>query len=89
MLMLTPYYSVVFAYHDHGSGPHTVTLSLFQIQVLQIKIQSKNYIVKYRLMQIQKLKLVQMQIPATVIRLWHVTTCYTTHNVEFLAALEE
>ena len=40
-------------------------------------------------MQIQKLKLVQMQIPATVIRPWHVTTCYTTHNVEFLAALEE
>jgi len=27
----------VFAYRDHGSGPHTVTLSLFQIPVKWFK----------------------------------------------------
>jgi len=27
------WFNVVFAYRDHGSGPHTVTLSLFQIPV--------------------------------------------------------
>jgi len=26
-------YNVVFAYRDHGSRPHTATLSLFQIPV--------------------------------------------------------
>jgi len=45
------WFNVVFAYRDHGIGPHTVVLSLPDpakvIQVFQIEIQTKNYIAKY------------------------------------------
>jgi len=66
------WFNVVFAYRDHGSGPHTVTLSLFQIPVKWLKFsrfKSKPKTILQNIMQMRKLNLVQIQIPVTVIGL--------------------
>jgi len=51
------WFNVVFAYRDHGSGPDTVTLSLFQIPVTSFKFfryKSKPKIILQNIMQTQK-----------------------------------
>jgi len=49
--------ATVFAYLDHGSPPHTVTLSLFQIKLLKF-LKSNPKIVLQNIMPIRKPKLV-------------------------------
>jgi len=66
------WFNVVFAYRDHGSGPHTVTLSLFQLPVKWLKFsrfKSKPKTILQNIMQMRKPNLVQIQIPVTVISL--------------------
>ena len=55
------WFSVVFAHRDHGSGPHTVTLSLFQIPVKWVKFfrfKSKPKTILQNIMQMRKPNLV-------------------------------
>ena len=55
------WFNVVFAYCDHGSGPHSVTLSHFQIPVKWCKFfrfKSKPKTILKNIMQIRKLNLV-------------------------------
>jgi len=66
------WFDVVFTYRDHGSGRHTVTLSLFQIPAKWLKFsrfKSKPKTTLQNIMQMRKPNLVQIQIPATVISL--------------------
>jgi len=54
------WFNVVFAYRDHGSGPHTVTLSLFQMPVKWLKFsrfKSKPKPILQNIMQMRKLNL--------------------------------
>ena len=58
---ISSWFIVVFAYRDHGSGPHTVTLSLFQIAVRWFKFfrfKSKPKTILQSIMQIRKPNLV-------------------------------
>jgi len=53
------WFHVVFAYRDHGSGPHAITLSLFQIPVKWFKFfrfRSNPKIILQNIMQIRKKK---------------------------------
>jgi len=55
------WFNVVFAYRDHGRGPHTVTLSLFQIPVKWFKFfrfKSKPKTILQNIMQMRKPNLV-------------------------------
>ena len=55
------WFNVVFAYRDHGSGPHTVTLSLFPIPVKWFKFfrfKSKPKTILQNIMQMQTSNLV-------------------------------
>ena len=55
------WFNVVFAYRDHASGPHTVTLSLFQIPVKWLKFsrfKSRPKTILQNIMQMQKPNLV-------------------------------
>jgi len=55
------WFYAVFAYRDHGSGPHTVTLSLFQTPVKWLKFsrfKSKPKTILQNTMQMWKLNLV-------------------------------
>ena len=64
------WFNVVFAYRDHGSGPHAVTLNLFQIPVKCLKFSRfifKPKTILQHIMQMRKPNLVYIQIPATVI----------------------
>jgi len=64
------WFDEVFAYRDHGSGPHSVTLSLFHIPVKWFKffkLKSNPKIILQNIMQIRKLNLVEIEIPVTVV----------------------
>ena len=80
------WFNVVFACRDHCSGPHTVTLSHFQIPIKWFKFfrfKSNPKIILQNMMQIRKPNLFQIQISATVIKLspcGDVITDCTTHR---------
>jgi len=89
------WFNVVFVYCDHGSRPHTVTLSLFQIPVKLFKFfrfKSKPKTILQNISQMRKSNLVLIQISAIVIC---PSPCgdwrrnYATYNIEFVAAIEE